>query len=197
MPQPDLTESAWNRATAGAAHVYKSVAFQVATALLTILAGAIAAVAAADENTTRQIAVPVVCGVAALLIAFLAVFFVQLLTAPLQQRNELRAAWTVPVAGEQPRPFSLELELRQFYRRGDDLAMRLEQRGNSTRADRDAATAWADEVGEVLAEHAPEELARIFMEAGTGAKLGGAAAGPITRLRARVDALHTVLGQLD
>lgn len=44
MADPNLTESAWQRATADAGRIYPTTAFEVAAALMTIIFGAIAAV---------------------------------------------------------------------------------------------------------------------------------------------------------
>jgi hypothetical protein len=93
MTEPNLTESARTRARRDAARVYPSTEFEVAAALMTIIAGSIAAVASASDNATTQIALPIIGGAISLLLTFGAVWCIQLAVAPLRQRNELRMHW--------------------------------------------------------------------------------------------------------
>jgi hypothetical protein len=88
-----LDETAWARAKAGAAGVYRSPAFGIAVAIVELLALPAAVLFTADPGTSTQaqVAVPLLSGAIALVMAFLVVLAVQLASAPVAQRNEARA----------------------------------------------------------------------------------------------------------
>lgn len=162
MADPDLHESAWKRATTDAARTYPTTGFEIAAALVTLIFGAVAAVVSAGENTTAQIAVPVIGGALALSLTFGIVFIAQLIRAPLQQRNELRQHWTRPEP-EPVQPVDVGLSLRDFRRRGDDLINSFRQ-GYHTE-DEETGERWTQEVIEFLSKHVEPSIAKTFIDA--------------------------------
>jgi hypothetical protein len=186
MADPNLTESAWQRAKQDAARIYPSTEFEVAAALMTIIAGAIAAVAAAGENITTQIAAPIIGGALALLVTFGVAWFVQLAAAPVRQRNELRDAWSVP----EIETVNVDLALRDAFRKGNDLAKFLEQRQAYSRGNREEAQDWADDVVALLAGNVPDEAARDFLAT------GGGESSFVRQLRQQVTALQKIIDGL-
>lgn len=185
VADPDLNESAWQRAIAAARRVYPSTEFEVAAALMTIIAGAIAAGASAGEDTTTQIAIPVLGGTVALLMTFAVVLGFQLVAAPIRQRNELRAAWNVA----EIETVNVDLTLRNAHRRGNELAQRFEQRMAISALNREEAEAWTEEVVALLAAHVPEEMGQRFIAAGNDESR------PVARLRRHVDTLQTLIDE--
>jgi hypothetical protein len=183
MADPNLTESAWQRALSAARRVYPSTEFEVAAALMTIIAGAIAAVASADKDTTIHIAIPILGGAVALLMTFAVVLAFQLVAAPIRQRNELRAAWTVP----EIETVNVDLTLRNAHRRGNELAQLLEAREGIARGHREEIDAWTEEVVALLAAHLPNSAGQQFIAAGQNQN------GPVRRLRLRVNALQQIV----
>jgi hypothetical protein len=187
MANPNLSESTWQRATTDAGRIYPTTAFEVAATLMTIIFGAIAAVASSGENTTTQIAAPVIGGALALLVTFGVVFVVQLAAAPVRQRNELRAGWQVP----EIETVNVDLTLRNAHRKGNELAQSLEAKGgSSTRHDRQAADMWVEEVVGLLAGNVPDADSQQFIAAGRNEQ------GPVRRLRIRVDALQQIIDRV-
>lgn len=182
MTNLNLTESAWRRAVAESARIYPSIGFGVAATLTTIIFGAVAAVAAAAESTTNQIAYPIIGGALALALTFAVLFAVQLAVAPTLQRNELRAAWAMP----EIETVNVDLMLRNAHRRGNELAQSLEGTNGTTTSQRNEIDQWVEEVVQLLAAHRPPEDGRAFIEGGAEER------GPVRRLRSRVD----LLGQL-
>lgn len=183
MAEPDLNESALQRALTAARRVYPSTEFEVAAALMTIIAGAISAVAAADGNTTAQIAIPILGGAVALLMTFMVVFLFELVAAPVRQRNELRQAWTVP----EIETVNVDLTLRNAHRKGNELAQFLEARRGVAQGHREEIDAWVEEVVALLAAHLPDDASQQFIAAGQNE------AGPVRRLRFRVRALQKII----
>lgn len=161
MADPDLNESAWRRAKNDAAGVYPTTAFQIGGALMTLIVGAIAAVASAHGNTSIQIAVPVLGGAVALGMTFLAVLAFQLVAAPIRQRNELRGVWSVPETQT-----GIAVRLWNAYRKGCDLSQRMDGKLPAEQ-DWQAGETWAEETAELMAGNVPEEIAREFFSAGT------------------------------
>ena len=186
MADPNLTESAWRRAKEDAAGVYPTTAFQIGGALVTLIAGAIAAVVSANESTSIQIAVPVLGGAVALGMTFLAVLIFQLAAAPVRQRNALRANW--PTSAPR-KSLNVEIALRNLHRKGDDLATRLEKEGYAEE-DREKVDAWAEEVVALMTDNVPDDATRKFLEA------GDEESGFISRLRVRVATLWVVIYEL-
>lgn len=190
MADPDLNESAWQRAIAAARRVYPSTEFEVAAALMTIIAGSIAAVVSASGDATVRIAVPILGGAVALLMTFAVVLVFELVAAPIRQRNELREAWEPSPAIE---TVNVDLTLRNGHRRGNELAQRLEQRLAIKRGigadERQEAEAWTEEIVALLAAHAPESMGQRFIAAGSDEpKL-------VARLRRRVDTLQGLINE--
>lgn len=164
MSDPNLTESAWRRARSESVRIYPSTEFEVAAALMTIIAGAVAAVASAGETITAQIAVPIVGGAVALLFAFGVVFAVQLVAAPIRQRDELRRAWSRPEP--QPvQPVNVELTLRNERRKGGDLLNSFVGALGHTTADELAVEEWTEGLVDLLSEHLDADAAKRFIEA--------------------------------
>lgn len=166
MADPDLNESAWQRAIASARCVYPSTEFEVAAALMTIIAGSIAAVASAGADTTIQIAVPILGGAVALLMTFMVVLVFELVAAPIRQRNELRRACgsTEPV-----KPINIELTLRNERRKASGF-YRVRQDGGIIRssANEKGAEEWTNRIVGLLSEHLDADAAREFIEAPRG-----------------------------
>lgn len=190
MADPNLTESAWRKAKQDASRIYPSTEFEVAAALMTIIAGAIAAVVAASENTTTQIAAPIIGGAVALLITFGVVFAVQLAAAPVRQRNELREAWD---PGESVRPIDIELTLRNERRKASGFYRRTPRGGGwvQTQEHEKAAEEWTNRIVGLLSEHVDEDSAREFIEAPRNAD--GFKAG----LDAQTAALDRIIAKLE
>lgn len=190
MTDPNLNESAWRRAIADAARTYPTTAFEVAATLMTIIFGAVAAVVSAGENTTAQIAVPILGGAVALLMTFAVVFGFQLIAAPIRQRDELRRAWKIP----EIETVNVDLTLRNAHRRGNELAQLLEQRLAGRQGivaqHRQEAEAWTEEVVSLLAAHCPEPVGQQFIAAGSNEPKIAA------RLRLRVNTLDRLIGEL-
>jgi len=167
MADPDLTESAWQRALSAARRVYPSTEFEVAAALMTIIAGAIAAVASADKGTTIQIAIPVLGGAVALLMTFAVVLAFQLVAAPIRQRNELRAAWSRPEP-EPAQPVNVGVALSDLRRRGKDLINGFSFRGGYNAEDEEAVESWTRETVQFLSERCDPASAKQFIDASRG-----------------------------
>jgi hypothetical protein len=163
VTDPDLNESAWQRAIASARRVYPSTEFEVAAALMTIIAGSIAAVASAGADTTIQIAIPILGGAVALLMTFAVVLAFQLVAAPIRQRNELRRAWG---PAEPVKPINIELTLRNERRKASGF-YRVNRRGTvvRTKEDEQGAEEWTNRVVGLLSEHVDADAAREFIEA--------------------------------
>jgi hypothetical protein len=87
-----LEGGAWERAKADAMGVYRTPWFGLGAAIVELLAvpAAVLLTSDADTSTTTQVAVPILAGAVALVIAFLSIFVAQLAAAPYRQRNELR-----------------------------------------------------------------------------------------------------------
>lgn len=166
MANPDLNESAWQRAIASARRVYPSTEFEVAAALMTIIAGAIAAVAAANGSTMAQVAIPILGGAVALLMTFVVVLVFELVAAPIRQRNELRRSWN---GAEPVQPINIELTLRNERRKASGF-YRVRQGGGIIRssADEQGAEEWTNRVVGLLTEHVNADAAREFIEAPRG-----------------------------
>lgn len=161
MADPDLNESAWQRAKNDSAGVYPTTAFQIGGALMTLIVGAIAAVASADGNPSIQIAIPVLGGAAALGMTFLAVLAFQLVAAPIRQRNELRGAWTAPEAQT-----GIGVKLWNAHRKGCDLSTRIATEPGRDSYYRKAAEEWTQETADLMAGNVSQEAARDFFTAG-------------------------------
>jgi hypothetical protein len=153
---------------------------------MTIIAGTIAAVASAGEDTTMQVAVPILGGAVALLMTFAVVLAFELVAAPVRQRNELRRAWTVP----EIKTVNVGLTLRNAHRRGNELAQLLEARQGIGGGHREEIDAWVEEVVALLAAHLPDEAGQQFIAAGQNE------AGPVRRLRVRVSVLQQIINEL-
>lgn len=185
MADPNLTESAWQKAKQDAARIYPTTEFGVAATLMTIIFGAVAAVASTGENTTTQIAVPIIGGTLALALTFAVLFAVQLAAAPVRQRNELRTRWETPAI----ETVNVELSLRNIQRKGDELATRLEVKEGHTTAERKETEAWADDVVSLMSGRVPDEATRKFLATGEEET------GIVRRLRTRVATLWVIIDE--
>jgi hypothetical protein len=185
MAEPNLTESAWQRAKDDAAGVYPTTAFQMGGALVTLIFGAIAAVASADGSTSVQIAVPVLGGSVALGMTFLAVLACQLVAAPIRQRNALREAWTAPEVQN-----GIGVKLWNAYRKGKDLEERLDDEpAHNSSYDREQVEQWSEETAALLAEAVPAEIGQTFFAAGQYTDHSG-------RIQERTNALKKIIEDL-
>lgn len=164
MADPNLTESAWQRAKEDAAGVYPTTAFQMGGALVTLIFGAVAAVASAHGSTSIQIAIPILGGAVALGMTFLAVIAFQLVAAPIRQRNALREAW--PSSLNQSSD-GIVVKLWNAYRKGIDLEQRLDDEPARASFDRKQVETWSEETAALLADAAvPAEASQKFFAAG-------------------------------
>ena len=188
MADPNLTESAWQRAKVDAAGVYQSTTFQLGGALLTAIFSALALIAQEGQPTTTQVAVPILAAAVAILLSVVIVFACQLAAAPVRQRNALREAWETP----EIETVNVDLSLRNAHRKGDDLANQLESQRGLYSGDPRRVEDWTEEVAHLLAGNVPDEEARKFLEAAT-TKQG---AGLVPRLRARLKALQQIIDKL-
>lgn len=187
MADPNLTESAWQRAKVDAAGVYRSTTFQLGGALVSAIFSAAALILQEGQPTSTQVAVVVLAAAVAILLSVVVVLVCQLAAAPIRQRNELRSAWSVP----EIETVNVDLTLRNAHRRGNELAQRFEARGGTVpRVWQEEAEAWTDEVVALLAAHAPPVVGQQFIAAGSNE------AGTARRLRQRVDTLQRHLDQL-
>ena len=187
MADPNLTESAWQRAKEDAAGVYPTTGFQIGGALVTLVVGSFAAVASAGGSTSIQIAIPVLGGAVALGMTFLAVLAFQLAAAPVRQRNELREAWSVP----EIETVNVDLPLRNAHRKGSDLLARFKNQGGYYSNDTKRFEDWTEEVVQLLAGNVPDDDARTFLTTGTHS-------GNLTnRLQQRLNALQKIIDGLN
>jgi hypothetical protein len=163
MAKPNQHEGAWRRAKTDAGVVYGSTAFQVGSSLVTIgaTAAAVATVAGSSEPVQTQIAVPILAAVIAVMVCFLAVFAVQLVVAPIRQRDELREAG----ASSDVHPVNPKIALRNQLRKGDEMAKTFRRNRGYTSADTAKAEEWTERVVELLAAHASEREASEFIDA--------------------------------
>lgn len=187
MADPNLTESAWQRAAEVSARVYRTTEFGVAATLMTIIFGSVAAVASAGQDTTTQIAAPILGGALALALTFAVLFVVQLAAAPVRQRNELRAHWPRPGAKPVEKPVNVELTLRNERRRGSDLKAALSNKWSTTTFDEQEAETWTSGVVQFLNEHVDEAAVKEFIEASREAD------GLSEQLEARISALDEII----
>jgi hypothetical protein len=180
----DLSESAWQRAVAESARIYPTISFGTAASLATIVVGAVAAVASAGDNTTTQIAYPIIGGALALALTFGVLFAIQLAAAPVRQRNELRDNWVRPESG---RPINVELTLRNERRKANTF-YRVRANGTFTRTkeDEEGAEEWTNRIVGLLTEHVGPDAAREFIEA----------PGNLTQFKPRLDAQTRTLDRI-
>lgn len=185
VADPNLTESAWQRAKVDAAGVYRTTTFQLGGALMTAIFSALALIAQEGQPTTTQIAVPILAAAVAILLSVVIVFACQLAAAPVRQRNELRGAWESPAI----ETVNVEISLRNAHRKGDELLTQFGAGRGYTTSQRKEAEAWADGAISLMASRVPEEMSRRFLAAGEGQ-------GVPQRLRARVESLQAIIAEL-
>jgi hypothetical protein len=185
VAEPNLTESAWQRAKVDAAGVYRTTTFQLGGALLTAIFSALALIAQEGQPTTTQVAVPILAAALAILLSVVVVFACQLAAAPVRQRNQLRESWSEPI-----KTVNVDLTLRDAYRKGNELAKRLEQKTAWTRHDRSESEDWVDSVVPLLAGNVPDEATREFLAT------GGGEPSFVRRLRQQVTALQRIIDGL-
>ncbi len=188
VAEPNLTESAWQRAKVDAAGAYHTTTFQLGGALLTAIFSALALIAQEGQPTTTQVAVPILAAAVAILLSVVIVFSCQLAAAPIRQRNELRATWETP----EIETVNVDLSLRNAYRKGDDLANRLESQRGLYSGDSSRVEEWTEEVAHLLAGNVPDDEARKFLEASARRDTG-----LVPRLRARLKALQEIIDKLE
>ncbi len=186
MADPNLTESAWQRAKVDAAGVYRTTTFQLGGALMTAIFSALALIAQEGQPTTTQVAVPILAAAVAILLSVVVVFACELAAAPVRQRNELRQAWQTP----EIKTVNVGLTLRNLHRKGGELTHRGTSMGISRR-DEMLMEEWADGVVDFLVAHVSEDLARPFIAAGSSE------AGAGRRLQTRLKALQQIIDKLE
>jgi len=165
MADPNLTESAWQRAKEDAAGVYRTTNFQLGSALMTTIFSALALFAQEGQPTTTQVAVTILAAAVAMLLSVVVVLVCQLAAAPVRQRNDLRQNWTRPDPGP-VQPVNVGLSLRDFRRQGEDLLNSF-RRGYSTE-DEETAERWTQETIGFLSQHCEPDLAQTFIDASRG-----------------------------
>lgn len=188
--QPNLHESAWDRAKQAAGRTYRTTEFGVVTTVVSLVfvSGAVL-FTSADAPTKTQVAVPILAGLLALALCFGVVLAVQVSAAPIRQRDELRQAWKpAPV-----QTMDVPLTLRNAHRKGSEILIDLKPRVRSGfhQEDRDRPNEWADGVVELMAGNVPDDVTRRFIEAGRDES------NFLTRLQIRLDELDAIIGSLD
>jgi hypothetical protein len=165
MTDPVLTESAWSRAKADTSAAYKSAEFNISLALLAVLAGG-AAVVMTDgrEDTATRTAGPILAGVAAIVLALIAVLAFQVAMTPFRQRDELRKRWS---SSAPPSSHVVELKLRNLRRKGEDLLRALKAGSLGTNGQK-AVETWTEETFAFMSEHCDPALATQFIDASRG-----------------------------
>jgi len=182
-----LRQSAWDLAKANVGRVYASAPFSISTALVTVIAGGIAAILSFGREPIEVAVIAVVVGAVAILLCLLSVFIFQVSVAALRQRNELRACLETV---ERLDPAQISARLSDFARRADDLLADCKANGGYTREHQAQGEAWTREVVEFLSAHCATERALAFAAASRDA-------GPfIPRLRKRIAVLDTIIGSV-
>jgi hypothetical protein len=183
----NLTESAWQRAKRDAANAYRTPTFGLALALAELLAVPAAVLTTAgNDDTATQVAVPVLSGAVAIVLAVVVVLAMQLLAAPVRQRDELRRRWS-RVEQDVDRPASVELTLRDERRKCDDLLAALSSKVDCSSEDRLAAEEWTSGMIDFLTEHVDADAARQFIEAARNVD------GTASQLQARAQVLDRII----
>jgi hypothetical protein len=185
MAEPNLTESAWQKAKEDAAGIYRTTTFQLGGALLAAIFSALAVIAQEGQPASTQAAVLVLAAAVAILLSVVVVLVCQLAAAPVRQRNLLRESWSEP-----KKIVNVDLTLRDAYRKGNELAKRLEQRTAWTRTDRSESEDWIDSVVPLLAGNVPDDATREFLAT------GGGESSFVRRLRQQVTALQNIIDGL-
>lgn len=164
MADPNLTESAWQRAQEDAARVIKSPHFGIGAAIVGLIFAAGALVASESQPVTTQVGATILFGALSIAVTLLFIFLAQLAAAPVRQRNELRQAWEPP--SDPVRPINIELALRNERRKASGF-YRVRGNGTITRTkeDEQGAEEWTNRVVDLLTEHVGSEAAREFIEA--------------------------------
>jgi hypothetical protein len=186
ITEPNLDESAWQRAKTEAVGVYKSWAFGIALGFMELLAvPASVLLTNHSDDTAIKVAVPVLAGAIAILLAVLAVLAFEIVASPLRQRNELRSA--LRTMSTDPVPVSLKLQ--NFRRRGQALLLGIGPTGYTVN-DEKAVETWTEATIHFLSEHCDVALAGNFIEASQ--------ASPrfITSLENRIAALDVIVEAL-
>jgi hypothetical protein len=182
MADPDLTESAWQRAKVDAAGVYRTTTFQLGGALLAAIFSALALIAQEGQATTTQGAVLVLAAAVAILLSVVVVLVCQLAAAPVRQRNALRAAWETP----EIETVNVGLSLRNLHRKGTELVHRYSGLGTG-KPEEEEIEQWADGVVAFLAKQIPDDSTKAFLAAGESEP------GAVRRLSARLQALQQII----
>jgi hypothetical protein len=185
MADPNLTESAWQRAKEDAAGVYRTTTFQLGGALVTTIFSALALFAQEGQpGATTQVAVTILAAAVAMLLSVVVVLVCQLAAAPVRQRNELRQNWNRPDPNP-IQPVNVGLSLRDFRRQGDDLLKSL--RGGYITEDEETAERWTRETIQFLSQHCDPALAQTFIDASRGET------NFLPSLQARISALDGII----
>ncbi len=162
MAEPNLTESAWQKAKDDAWGVIKTPLFEIGGTMVGLVFGAAALIASEGQPGTTQAGASIFFGVLSVAVTLVFIFLVQLVAAPVRQRDELRGAWAAPAA----QPKEIAVRLWNAYRKGCDLSTRMASRLPAEQ-DWQAGEAWAEETANLLAGNVPQETAREFFSAGS------------------------------
>lgn len=158
MDQPDLHQSSVARALSDTARITRSPVYGFAVGSMTVLSG-LTAFLTTSSSTEANIIVPIIAGIATVLVALLGTFIVRWIAAPYVQRNDLRRSWPIePVR----RPVDVGLTMKTHARQGLDIAKRFSSHSYRT-SDIDQINEWTDGVVAFLTEYAPDS-ARKFMD---------------------------------
>lgn len=182
---PNLHESAWERAKADAEAIYRSTAFYITEGIVGVIAAGIGILLTTGADSTQtQVVVPILAGIIGVLLPLAAVLAVQVAATPRRQRDELRAAWP---SGPIRQPVNVELTLRNFIRQAEDYAA---VRDSWYREDMTAIEDWTNEVIAFLGEHATEHAAP-FTDAVRGER------SPRRLLLGRANVLREIVSELE
>jgi hypothetical protein len=191
MAEPDLTESAWQRAKIDAADIYRTTTFQFGGAMLNTFFSALALIAQEGQPIAIQVAFLAMAAAMGILLPFFVVFVFQLGAAPVRRRQALREER----GSTRKEAFDLNRMLLEAYRCGDELALLLEQRlalkQRSEPKDQAEVETWTGVVVAMLAAHAPESAGLQFIATGKGEP------NLVARLRLRIDCLHELISELE
>lgn len=189
MADPDLNESAWQRAKDDAWAVVKAPIFGIGGAIVALLFGAAALIASEGQPVATQAATSIFFGVLSVGITLVFIFLVQLAAAPVRQRNALRQAWNRPEPEpESVQPVNVALSLSDLRRKGEDL--RISFRNGHDAEGEEAVEIWTREAIQFLSQHCDAAAAKEFIDASRYEELF------IPALEARINALDRIISKL-
>jgi hypothetical protein len=185
MADPDLTESAWQKAKNDAWGAIKTPTFGIGAAIVGLLFAAAALIASEGQPASTQAGATVLCGAASIGITLVFILLFQLVAAPVRQRDALRAAWETP----EIETVNVGLSLRNLHRKGTELVHRYSGLGTG-KPEEEEIEQWADGVVAFLAKQIPDDSTKAFLAAGESEP------GAVRRLSARLQALQQIIDGL-